>query len=128
MKASISTLIGLFVSLTPPMLPVVAEEVAPWKIIERSDIAPVWSGHPVGFALLTTEDLQYVGFYDADRNMVIASRQPGETSWKFQVLPTKIGWDSHNYITMTLDEVGQLHVAGKRVSFPVPELPTPVIK
>ncbi len=119
MKASISTLIGLFVILTPPMLPVVAEEVAPWKIIERSDIAPVWSGHPVGFALLTTEDLQYVGFYDADRNMVIASRQPGETSWKFQVLPTKIGWDSHNYITMTLDEVGQLHVAGNMHCVPL---------
>ena len=77
------------------------------------EIAPVWSGHPVGFALLTQAPYQYVAFYDADRNMTIGMRSlDPENDWSFGVLPERVGWDSHKNITMTLDDDGCLHVAG----------------
>lgn len=75
------------------------------------DVAPVWPGHPVGFALLTTEDQQYVGFYDAERHLVLAQRDLSSIDWTFQTLPQQTGWDSHNYITMAIDQDGHLHVA-----------------
>ena len=35
------------------------------KTVRTLDIAPVWSGHPIGFALRTTGKRQLVAFYDA---------------------------------------------------------------
>ena len=75
------------------------------------DVAPVWSGHPVGFALLTTDSKQYVGLYDADRRLVVGQRNLGSADWTFQTLPRTTGWDSHNYITMAVDKTGHLHLA-----------------
>jgi hypothetical protein len=75
------------------------------------DVAPVWSGHPVGFALLTVGSEQYVGFYDASRRLVVGQRKLGTDEWTFQALPETIGWDSHNYITMAVDGTGHLHLA-----------------
>ncbi|MDH3745349.1 MAG: hypothetical protein OES47_09635, partial [Acidobacteriota bacterium] len=34
---------------------------------EIVDVARVWSGHPVNFALETVDDRQYVAFYDDER-------------------------------------------------------------
>lgn len=80
--------------------------------ITNLDVAPVWSGHPVGFALLTHGDQQYVAYYAADRHMTLAQRTLGEREWHFTILPTVVGWDSHNYVTMALDRAGYLHVSG----------------
>jgi hypothetical protein len=80
--------------------------------ITNLDIAPVWSGHPVGFALLTHGDQQYVAYYAADRQMTVAQRTLGERRWHYTILPTAVGWDSHNYVTMALDRKGYLHVSG----------------
>ncbi|MDQ0820617.1 hypothetical protein QFZ79_002985 [Arthrobacter sp. V4I6] len=66
----------------------------------------------MGQAVLVTESRQYVGYYDADRRLVIASRAGSTGAWDAQVLDTSIGWDSHNYVTMALDASGNLHVAG----------------
>ena len=33
------------------------------------------------------------------------------TDWTYHVLPQQTGWDSHNYITMAVDDAGQLHLA-----------------
>ncbi|MDR1962934.1 MAG: BNR repeat-containing protein [Planctomycetaceae bacterium] len=90
-----------------------------FDLVRRIDVVPVWSGHPVGFALLTEGDRQFAAFYDADRNMTLAQRQLNETEWIFQRLPTKVGWDSHNYITMTLDRNQHLHVAGNMHAVPL---------
>jgi hypothetical protein len=97
-----------------------AEPVAP-IVLESSTIATVWSGHPVGFALFTDAktSMQYVAYYDADRNMTVASRRlPGGT-WKKIILPTKVEWDSHNYIAMAVDNQGQLHVSGNMHAVPL---------
>jgi hypothetical protein len=83
------------------------------------DVAPVWSGHPVGFALLTKDRTQFVAFYDAERRMTVASRPLESDRWTLQVLPTRVGWDSHNYVEMTLDDANQLHVAGNMHASPL---------
>ncbi len=84
----------------------------PFVIAESLDIAEVPSGFPVGFCLLTAGKHQYVGYYDKDHRMTIASRSLDSKKWQYQILPTKVGWDSHNYITMAVDRDGQLHVSG----------------
>lgn len=78
----------------------------------RIDLEPVWSGHPVSFCLLTEKDQQFAAYYDAERRMTVAQRRLGETSWTFTRLPSQVGWDSHNYVTLAVDADGHLHLAG----------------
>ncbi|MGP8261009.1 MAG: BNR repeat-containing protein [Acidobacteriaceae bacterium] len=87
--------------------------------IRTLDLEPVWSGHPVGFALLTHGDRQFVAFYDASRRMTIAQRTLGQRQWSYTTLPSTVGWDSHNYIAMELDRDGYLHVAGNMHASPL---------
>lgn len=72
----------------------------------------VWSGHPVGFSILTEPPHQFVAYYDSTRAMIVAQRKLGEDTWTKKTLPEKVGWDSHNYISMALDTKGYLHVSG----------------
>lgn len=97
---------GLLLLLTPEA------QAAQRSDVTRIDIAPVWSGHPVGFALLTRGKQQLVAFYDAERRMTIAARSPDEGRWQLARLPSVLGWDSHNYVTMAVDSAGQIHVSG----------------
>ncbi len=76
------------------------------------DVARVWSGHPVGFCLLTRPPYQFVGFYDANRRMTVASRKLDEPGWRFVGLRERLRWDSHNYIAMAVDDDGYLHLSG----------------
>ncbi len=80
--------------------------------VETLEIADVWSGHPVFFALVTRNDQQFVAYYDEQRRMTVASRTLGSNSWKYKVLPSTLGWDSHNYVAMALDSTNQIHVSG----------------
>lgn len=89
-----------------------AEPAKPWTLTETVDVAPVWSGHSVGFALLTDGDEQFAAYYDASRRMTIASRRLDSTEWTKEILPTSVKWDSHNYVTMAIDSQGHLHVSG----------------
>lgn len=82
------------------------------QTLEVVDIMPVWSGHPVGFCLLTDGDDQFVAFYDADRQMTVGQRKLDAGVWQFARLSEKVAWDSHNYITMTLDDAGYIHLSG----------------
>lgn len=79
---------------------------------EVLEVARVWSAHPVGFALYTAAPYQYVAYYDHERRMTVAARRLGERSWQTCVLPERVGWDSHNYVTLAVDVRGHLHVAG----------------
>ena len=79
---------------------------------EVIEVAPVWSGHPVGFYLLTQPPHQYIAFYDADRRLTIASRVLDATRWTFSRIPETLGWDSHNSIVLAIDRTGYLHLAG----------------
>lgn len=87
--------------------------------VRQFDIAPVWSGHSVGFALLTHGKQQLVAFYDADRRMTIGARRLDESRWHLVRLPSMLGWDSHNYVTMAVDSAGQIHVSGNMHCHPL---------
>jgi len=89
------------------------------RVVECLDISKVWPGHPVGFCLLTCGDRQYVAYYDADRQMTVASRHIGSRTWRYQQLDSRVGWDSHNYITMAVDDAGCLHLAGNMHCVPL---------
>lgn len=86
---------------------------------EVVDIAPVWSGHPVRVALLTHGKRQFVVFYDAERHMTAGVRDVDSDQWQFVRLPSRVGWDTHNYVTMALDDEGYLHVSGNMHCVPL---------
>ncbi len=90
-----------------------------YEVESMLDIMPAWSGHPVGFCLLTHGDDQFVAFYDDQRQMTVAARKLDSSQWQFVRLPEKVGWDSHNYITMTVDDEGYLHLSGNMHCVPL---------
>jgi len=96
-----------------------AADTAKFKLDESLDIGEVVAEFPVGFCLLTAGGRQYVAYYDAQRHMTVASRTLDSTKWDYQILPSKVGWDSHNYITMTVDGDGQLHLSGNMHCVPL---------
>jgi hypothetical protein len=97
--------------------PVVAEKI----ILDK-----IWSAVPVGFCLLTHGDKQYVAYYNAERRTVVGMRTLTDAEFIRVVLPSESGdpprqskatstiqgWDSHNYLTMAVDETGHLHLSG----------------
>ena len=83
-----------------------------YKVAETLTIDAVPSWFPVGFCLLTHEGRQYVSYYNADHQMTVAARDLDSKVWQKVVLPSKIGWDSHNYVTMAVDEHGNIHLSG----------------
>ncbi len=90
-----------------------------WRLAERVDIETVPSSFPVGFSLLTHEQRQYVAYYDAEHQMTVGVRTLGRRQWQLVKLDSKIGWDSHNGITMAIDGNGDLHVSGNMHCVPL---------
>jgi hypothetical protein len=89
------------------------------RTVEEITIGDVWSGHPVFFALVTHGTRQYAAYYDDERNMSVASRALGESSFTSVDLPSVLGWDSHNYVAMAVDTAEHVHVAGNMHSSPL---------
>jgi len=87
--------------------------------VEFANIASINSAFPVGFCLLTHGNKQYVAYYDAGHQMTVASRMLNSNEWQYQILPSKVGWDSHNYITMAIDNAGQIHLSGNMHASPL---------
>lgn len=83
------------------------------------DIDQVWSGHPVNFALVTSNTHQYAAYYAANQRLTIAARELPNATWTRRELDTSVGWDSHNHIAMALDEDGYLHVSGNMHNVPL---------
>jgi len=75
-------------------------------------VAKVPASFPVNFALFTAVEKQYVAYYDTAHRMTIACRSLNETTWDLEQLDSKIGWDSHNYLAMVIDNQGYIHLAG----------------
>ena len=97
-----------------------ADDVKPlWKLVEREDVSDVWNGVTVGFKFLARPDAVYVGFYAYDRTLTIGRRAYDADGWEFKKLPTKIEWDSHNYVEMTFDSDDVLHVAANMHAVPL---------
>jgi hypothetical protein len=68
---------------------------------------------------LTDAPYQYVAYYDQDRQMTVAMRELSGTNWVTKKLPHHVNWDSHHYITMSMDRKGHLHVSGNMHSDPL---------
>ena len=83
------------------------------------DIEPVWAGHSVGFCLLTRQNRQFAGYYDAKRQLSVAQRDLGSATWTITKLPSSLGWDSHNSIAMAFDDDGYLHLSGNMHCVPL---------
>ncbi len=116
MRGSI-TLAGAILLATPFGAVQAADEPTTQPVRERQiesviDVDRVWSGHPVGFALLTHRDRQFVAYYDHQRRMAVASRPLDALQWQRIHLPEQLGWDSHNYITLAVDDDDHLHLSG----------------
>jgi len=90
----------------------------------------VWSGHPVGFALLTERGHQFIAYYDAARRLTVVGRALGQTNWtrvqpdgvmvpKRKRLSNVTGWDSHNRLVLALDRDGCLHLSGNMHADPL---------
>lgn len=88
-------------------------------LLEQLPVGSAWSGHKVNFALLTTPVRQYVGYYNADRQLVIASRPIDSSCWEYRQLDTAVRWDSHNTIQLFCDSTGCLHVAANMHAAPL---------
>lgn len=96
------------IASTTNSIPVIQRAVA----VDSLDVARVPAGYPVGFALLTHAPYQYVAFYNAHRRLTVAQRKLTGRTWKFYKLPDVTGWDSHNFIALTADDDGYLHLSG----------------
>nr|WP_294810495.1 BNR repeat-containing protein [uncultured Sphingomonas sp.] len=102
--------------LLAPLALICAAPAAAQKI---EAVDQVWAGHEVPFALVVTEERIYVGYYDAARQLSVASRPRGSSWWTYTKLPSWVGWDSHNRIAMAVDAAGQLHVAANMHNDPL---------
>lgn len=76
------------------------------------EVAEVLSAFPVEFNMLVENGRQYIAYYDAEHQMTLAARDLDSNEWEYKVLPSKVGWDSHNSIAMAFDRDGYLHVVG----------------
>ena len=83
-----------------------------WRVADRIDIDTVPSWFPLGFSLLTHRQRQYVAYYDANHQMTVGARTLCERHWQLVKLDSKVGWDSHNGVTMAADAEGNLHLSG----------------
>lgn len=102
--------------LLAPLALVCAGPAAAQKI---EAIDRVWAGHDGAFALVVTDARIYVGYYDAERQLSVASRPRDSASWTYTRLPTWVGWDAHNRVAMGIDAAGHLHVAANMHNDPL---------
>lgn len=109
-----SSMIGIY-CLTSCKTPTVEKELDPIgdvNILEAIEVDSVVADFPVGFKFIDQGEYQYVGYYNKYRELTVASRKTSESKWKYKVLPSKVGWDSHNRITMAVDRDNCIHLSG----------------
>jgi hypothetical protein len=75
-------------------------------------VAYVPASFPVNFALFTSNEIQYVAFYDSAYQMTVACRNLNDSVWDYHYLDSKVGWDSHNYLALFVDREGYIHLSG----------------
>ncbi|MDX1284921.1 MAG: BNR repeat-containing protein, partial [Draconibacterium sp.] len=82
------------------------------QILDCIEVDSVPADFPVGFSSLTKGEWQFIAYYNKNRNLTVASRKLSQKKWNYKILPTKVGWDSHNRITMAFDRDFCIHVSG----------------
>jgi hypothetical protein len=83
-----------------------------YRMAETLELDTVPSWFPVGFCLLTHGNDQYAAYYNEKHEMIVAKRRLDQKTWQKTRLPSKVGWDSHNDVTMAVDLEGNLHLSG----------------
>lgn len=87
------------------------------SLVEAIDFT--WSGHRAHPQMIQRGDHQLIVYYDANRQMSVAHRPNLRTPWRYHKLPSFLGWDSHNYVTVDVDEAGYVHVMGNMHADPL---------
>jgi hypothetical protein len=82
------------------------------ELFRTIPLAYVPASFPVNFSLFTFDTMQYAVFYDSTHEMTLACRRLADSVWDYQKLDSKVGWDSHNYLSMLVDDEGYIHLAG----------------
>ena len=107
-------IIGVY-CLTSCKTPTVEKEletIGNINIMEAIVVDSVVADFPVGFKFITHGEYQYVGYYNKYRELTVASRKKTDSKWTYKILPSKVGWDSHNRITMAIDRDNCIHLSG----------------
>ncbi|WP_448059157.1 BNR repeat-containing protein [Cellulomonas hominis] len=86
-----------------------------------SDDALLWATAELHVrpALLSTDEGEYVAFYDHRRWLTVGARRHGDSAWWYTQLDSRVGWDSHNYVELGVDRTRRLHVAGNMHASPL---------
>lgn len=105
-----------FASSAPPRD---SARAATYRVVSAVGIEEVPSWFPVNFSLITLKGKHFVAYYDAAHEMKVAQCAIGKTSWTRSALPSRIGWDSHNYVTLAADSAGHLHLSGNMHGHPL---------
>ncbi|RPI01536.1 MAG: hypothetical protein EHM64_15570 [Ignavibacteriae bacterium] len=87
--------------------------------ISTISIGSVPSSFPVNFSLFTSGSRQYAAYYDSSHQLTLASRELHKSIWDMSKLDSKVGWDSHNYLSLILDDEGYIHLVGNMHSSPL---------
>lgn len=85
---------------------------------EMSSVGLAWAGNSINSvvfrrnSLVTFKNQQYVSYYDADGNVILAKRKLGTDAWQIQKTPYKGNIkDAHNSISIMIDGDGFLHIS-----------------
>jgi hypothetical protein len=79
-----------------------------------------WGGTRIKFSAIESPSAIYIGYYDAERWLAVSEIDKCTGKVNKVRLPSRFdGWDSHNYITLALDDRHRLHVAGNMHGSPL---------
>lgn len=87
--------------------------------LQGIEVSKVLSSFYVGYSAIEKDNKLYMAYYDSIHQMTLATCDLLSGELEYEVLPSKIGWDSHNYVTMAFDKNGYLHVAGNMHATPL---------
>jgi len=106
----------------PSPRPVAATSTTPlesgWRVVELSEVGNAVADVHVEPALLRSASDEFVSFFGSDRRLRVARRSGGGPWWT-TVLEERIGWDSHNGVSIGLDRDGYVHLAGNMHAVPL---------
>ncbi len=111
-------LLVLVVASIPPSLAAPPGESG-WTVGRSEPIGKAWAGHPVGFCFTLHDNVLYAAYYNEERFMVVGRRPLGAEKWTFLTTKERVAWDSHNYITLTFDREGHVHLAANMHAVPL---------
>ncbi len=86
---------------------------------EGVQISKVESAFPVGYSMIEKNNRLYMAYYDSIHQMTLAIFDLKTGLCEYEILPSKIGWDTHNYVTIAFDKEGFLHVSGNMHAVPL---------